>query len=119
MSDALQQLLEGPPLESEAFPENSRYHGVRIRYKSEDGEQIPYLSRRFLPAPGSFVVTHEHTVTAQERLDQIAASELGDPELSWRIADANNAMRPADLTESIGTRLRIPLPEGVPGGSNE
>jgi hypothetical protein len=36
--------------------------------------------------------------------------------LSWRLCDANGAMRPDELTETPGRRLRITLPEGIPGG---
>jgi hypothetical protein len=53
-----------------------------------------------------------------DRLDNIAALYLGDPEQFWRICDANAAMRPNELTETIGRRLRITLPEGIPGTSN-
>lgn len=53
-----------------------------------------------------------------ERLDQVAAKYLGDPEAFWRIADANGAMRPQALTETAGRRLRITLPEGIPGMPN-
>jgi len=48
-------------------------------------------------------------------VDQIAAREMGDPEAFWRICDSNAAMRPDALTETIGRRLRITLPEGIPG----
>ena len=40
---------------------------------------------------------------------------MGDPEAFWRIADANSALRPQDLTRTPGRRLRITLPEGIPG----
>jgi len=50
-----------------------------------------------------------------ERLDHIAAHYFGDPELFWRICDANRAMRPEELTETEGRRLLITLPEGVQG----
>ena len=43
---------------------------------------------------------------------------LGDPEQFWRVCDANRAMRPDELTETIGRRLRITLPEGIPGAPN-
>ena len=46
----------------------------------------------------------------------LAAGYLGDAELYWRLADANGAMRPRDLTETAGARVRITLPEGMPGG---
>ena len=42
-----------------------------------------------------------------------SARYLGDPELFWRLCDANVAMRPAELTETIGRRLHITLPEGM------
>ena len=53
-----------------------------------------------------------------ERLDNITAKYMDDPEAFWRIADANAAMRPEELTETIGRRLRITLPEGIPGNQN-
>jgi hypothetical protein len=56
-----------------------------------------------------------HTVTEGERLDNITARYLGDPEQFWRVCDANNAMRPEELTETIGRKLRITLPEGITG----
>ncbi len=54
-------------------------------------------------------------VAQGDRLDNIAAKYLGDPEQYWRICDANGAMRPDELIETIGRQLRITLPEGVPG----
>ena len=33
-----------------------------------------------------------------DRLDVMAAQYLGDPELFWRICDANGAMRPEEFT---------------------
>ncbi|MFZ1707308.1 MAG: LysM domain-containing protein, partial [Anaerolineae bacterium] len=57
----------------------------------------------------------EHTVAEGERPDLIAAAYLGDPEQFWRLCDANGVMRPEELTEEVGRRLRITLPEGIPG----
>ena len=45
----------------------------------------------------------------------VAALHLGDPEQFWRIADANGAIAPEQLTDEPGRRLRITLPAGVPG----
>ena len=50
-----------------------------------------------------------------DRLDNLAARYLGDPEQFWRLCDANGAMRPDELTQTSARRLRITLPEGVPG----
>ena len=59
----------------------------------------------------------EHVVGQGDRLDNITARYLGDPEQFWRVCDANRAMRPEELTEEIGRRLRITLPEGIPGAA--
>ena len=76
---------------------------------------IIYVRRRFCPPPERFALLHEHTVTQGERLDNITARYLGDPEQFWRICDANAAMRPDELTETVCNKLRIALPEGIPG----
>ncbi len=60
----------------------------------------------------------EHLVTQDERLDNITAQYFNDPEQFWRLCDANGAIRPDELTETIGRRLRITLPEGIPGTPN-
>jgi hypothetical protein len=100
------------------FPPTSRYYGIETTtIKTPDGETIVYL-RRFVPSPDRFALLLEHTVVEGERLDNIAAEHLGDPEAFWQIADANAAMRPEESTEVIGRRLRITLPEGIPGASN-
>jgi hypothetical protein len=97
-------------------PITSRYYGIATAMMTTaDGRAVVYLRRRFLPSPDQFTLLQEHTVTEGERLDTIAAQHLGDPEQFWRICDANNAMRPDDLTQTIGSRLRITLPEGIPG----
>jgi hypothetical protein len=56
------------------------------------------------------------TVAEGDRLDSLAATWLTDSHWWWRIADANRALDPAELTASaaIGRSLRITLPEGVP-----
>jgi hypothetical protein len=40
---------------------------------------------------------------------------LGDPEQFWRICDANDVLRPAELTDTPGVSVRIALPHGVAG----
>ena len=51
-------------------------------------------------------------MTEGERLDNITAHFLGDPEQFWRVCDGNGAIRPEELTETIGRKLRIKLPRG-------
>jgi hypothetical protein len=99
------------------FPISSRYYSTgTAQYIAAVGRIMPYLLRRFVPSADRFTLLQEHVVTQGERLDNITATYLGDPQQFWRICDANNAMRPDDLTATIGRRLRITLPEGIPGG---
>ncbi|MBD0325503.1 MAG: LysM domain-containing protein [Pyrinomonadaceae bacterium] len=101
------------------FPINSRYYYTKTaKLEISEGHEVVYLQRRFVPPPERFALLFEHTVTDGERLDNITAQHLGDPEQFWRIADANNAIAPEELTEERGRRLRITLPEGIPGTPN-
>ena len=101
------------------FPPNSRYYGFdTLELKLAMGLTVVYLPRRFVPPPENFALLQEHTVTEGDRLDNVTARYLGDPEQFWRVADANCAMRPEALTAEIGRRLRITLPEGIPGPTN-
>jgi hypothetical protein len=116
MNDPLQALMQALPLETSLFPPTSRYHGVAVaRHERRDGSTVAYLRRRFVPPPERFAVLLDHTVVDGDRLDNLAARYLGDPELFWRLCDANGAMRPDALTERAGRRLAITLPEGIPG----
>jgi hypothetical protein len=118
-NQALQQVLQPGGLKATLFPPTSRYHGIdTATLETADGRTIIYVRRRFLPSPERFALLQEHVVTEGERLDNITARYLGDPEQFWRIGDANGAMRPEELTETIGRRLRITLPEGIPGIPN-
>ena|ERR1043166_3559744 len=95
------------------FPVTSRYYGIETaKWTTPDGREIVYLRRRFLPDGTKAVVLIGHIVTQGDRLDNITARYLGDPEQFWLVCDANNAMRPDDLTAEIGRRLQIPLPQG-------
>ena len=101
------------------FPINSRYYGIdAVTLETQDGKQIVYLRRRFVPAPERFDLLVEHLVSEGERLDNIAALYLGDPEQFWRLCDANGVIRPEELTATVGRRIRITLPEGIPGTPN-
>jgi hypothetical protein len=101
------------------FPANSRYFGLTTsRFETSDGTPVVYLRRRLIPPVERFVLLTEHLVRQGERLDQITFQYLGDPEQFWRICDANGAMRPDELVEETGRRLRITLPEGIPGIPN-
>ena len=101
------------------FPPTSRYAGIdTATLVLPDGTRLIYLRRRFVPGPERFALLSEHAVKQGERLDNITARYLDDPEQFWRICDANRAVRPDELTERVGRRLRITLPEGIPGLPN-
>ena len=107
-------------LAPERFPATSRYHGIETAtIEDADGNKIVYVRRRFVPPAERFALIQVHSVAAGDRLDNLAARYLGDPERFWLLCDANGAIRPDDLIERIGRRLRITLPEGIPGASNE
>ena len=96
------------------FAPNSRYQGIgTATMKLDDGTEVAFLRQRLLPDPDRFTLVAEHTVVEGDRLDNIATSALGDPELAWRIADSSRAMRPGALTERVGRRIRISLPDAV------
>ena len=118
MSDPLQALLAGAA-KPNLFPPNSRYYGVNTStLTTVDGKTVAFLQRRFIPAPEKFSLLQEYSVVAGDRLDNLAAKFVGDPERFWQIADANLALRPEELTELVGKILRITLPAGIPGNQN-
>jgi hypothetical protein len=116
--DPVRALLAQTSLARSLFTATSRYYGIGTNTRTvADGTVIVYVNRRFLPSPDRFQLIQEHVVVQGERLDNIAAASLGDPELFWRLADANGAMQPEELVTKVGRRLRITLPEGITGSS--
>lgn len=98
------------------FPPNSRYHGLpAVEVVTSSGRTVVCVARRWVPAPERFAEIDRHVVTETDRPDNLAARYLGDPEQFWRLCDANRALRPDELTRTPGRRLRITLPEGIPG----
>jgi hypothetical protein len=117
VKDPLQMLLSAGVVPATSFPPNSRYAGIPV-LKLDRGEGEPpiaYLGRRLLPDATRLALLSEHSVVQGDRLDLLAARLIGDPELWWRIADANPELDPAELVAHIGRWLRITLPDGVPG----
>jgi len=111
----LAQTGNAPP----RFPASSRYAQTPVTtIVGADGRMVAYLRRRFVPPPGRFALLAEHAVVQGDRLDNLAAVHFGDPLLFWRLCDANGALRPESLVETVGRRLRITLPEGVPGADD-
>jgi hypothetical protein len=102
-----------------SFPITSRYHDTGQRETTTaDGRTVVHLDRRFVPPPESLATLGHHRVVEGERIDSVAASELGDPSQWWRLADANGVTDPEELVDEVGTVVRITLPGGVPGSSD-
>jgi len=117
MTDPLKTFMQANALTAPAFAPDSRYHGLdTAQWTRPDGEQVTFVQRRFIPDPGNFATLSAHRVAQGDRLDNLAAQYLGNPEQYWLLCDANGAIRPNELTAVIGRLLRITLPEGVPGG---
>jgi hypothetical protein len=115
----LEKYLQQTGLSNKVFPDTSRYSGIETgTLVKEDGEQTVYLKRRFIPPAERFSILLEHTVTEGDRPDNIASQYLGDPEQFWQLCDANNIMHPDELTETVGRKIRITLPEGIPGSDH-
>ncbi len=94
------------------FDHTSRYARIETAtHERPDGLTVTYVRRRFLPQGERLPLLVEVTITDGDRLDLITARTLGDPEQFWRVADANNAMNPFDLTAEPGEILRVPIPQ--------
>ena len=118
MNDPLKAFMQANALASPAFSADSRYHGLdTLQWTGADSVVISYVRRRFVPPPENFATLQEHRVAEGDRLDNLAAKYLGDSQQYWRLCDGNGAIRPNELTETIGDNLRITLPEGVSGGT--
>ncbi len=115
MKNPLQAMLEAGVVDTTDFPPDSRYNGLSIKqHTASDGTIRPYLQRRFVPAAEEFSTLRIHRTKQNERLDQIAASEIGNAEAFWMLCDANGVIWPEDL-EKLNEEVRITLPRGVRG----
>jgi hypothetical protein len=91
------------------FFKGSRYENVVTEsYTDSRGVVVRYKRVRFIPPTPPRAAT---VVNQSERLDHIAQRVYQEPELFWRICDANDALWPADLAEP-GRLLKVPAAEG-------
>ncbi|MEO8108827.1 MAG: LysM domain-containing protein [Ginsengibacter sp.] len=114
MTDPFQNILQSGNLPVNNLPVSSRYYAVgTTTIELADKRKVVYIKRRFIPPAEKLELITEHIVKKGDRLDNIAASYIGDPEQFWQVADANNAMKPSDLTEEPGEKIRITQPLGA------
>jgi hypothetical protein len=97
------------------FDPTSRYASVEtatLTRVDADGQQrvIAYKRRRFVPPAGNTGTLVEHRFAQGERLDTITARYFGDPTQFWQICDANEVLRPSELTDEVGRPIRIAMP---------
>ena len=89
------------------FNQRSRYATIADAiYRRADGTLVKYKVLRITPDSRSI---QNHLVAQGDRLDLVSFQHYGDPEQFWRICDGSDALRPDDLTDEIGARIRIPI----------
>jgi hypothetical protein len=115
-NNPLEALFGAGLLPKTDFGPESRYHGNAVRVLIQrDGASIAYLARRLVPSPERYATLSVHRVDAGERLDQVTARLIGDPEQFWTLCDVNGAIWPEEL-EGEDVRVRLTLAADVPAG---
>ncbi|QIO61605.1 hypothetical protein [Rhizobium leguminosarum] len=93
------------------FDHTSRYaNQKKLQYERPDGRIVSYVARRIIPARESFDTLVDVQLGEGQRLDNIAAMTLGDPQLFWQICDANRVLNPFDLMSGVGRMIKVPMP---------
>lgn len=101
------------------FSPSSRYFTTPIRMRTDaDGEEVLFLARRIIPQSSRYEFAQVVRADRDSRVDVLAAEEIGDPLLYWRVCDANGIAEPAEALEPDGRELGIPLPLSGQGGGN-
>lgn len=93
------------------YAPNSRYRGLAFRSVAKgDGTTVEFVGRRIIPALSRYRALTRHRASGDERIDMVAAEAFGDPELYWRICDANGDADPGPAAKPAGRLIVIPLP---------
>jgi hypothetical protein len=124
MPDPVLAMLAAGVVPTASLPPTSRYAAVDTTtyvQQAAPGDEtvpLPFIRRRFCPDPSRFSTLFEVRVVEGDRRDVLSYRHLGDPELWWRLADANRTIDPEELTRQLGLRLRITLPVDVQGAAD-
>lgn len=109
--DPLQALIAAGAIPASPYTASSRYRGVAIAtYTGADGRSIAYGLRRLIAPRREIAIVAHHVVQGGERPDLLAHATYGDALLDWRIADANAVIDPAELTDTLGAVIALPVP---------
>jgi hypothetical protein len=93
------------------FDSRSRYFELDdLHYQDVHGRTIVYRSRRFLPRDLDAREWWSVEAGPSDRPDLLADRTLRNPDLFWRICDANGVVHPLELTKWSGRKIRIPMP---------
>lgn len=93
------------------FPPNSRYYGLALTSRTlPDGTVQAFVKRRIIPGLERYLAADRYRTLAKDRIDGVASTTLGDPELYWRLCDANGDSDPKDAAAPTGRLLIVPLP---------
>ena len=118
MDNALAALVQAGVGTGAPTNPSSRYYGDGVEQITlSNGLVIAYLSRRIIPQMSIYAQTQNYSVTASDRLDNLAARYLGDPILFWMIAEANGVLDASQLAAVPGRSILIPLVSGIPTGA--
>jgi hypothetical protein len=93
------------------FDSKSRYSDTRVKTLKitlPDARVVAYKEVRMSPPSAATLSTKEMVSLPGERLDQLSARALGDPELFWKICDANLVMDPLTLSMTRPSVFKIP-----------
>lgn len=97
------------------FDHTSRYyHLPDAVYTDAEGQAHHYKRRRLLPQSDSLPTQALLQAQPGDRLDLLALRGLANPELFWRLCDANDVLNPFDLLDQSTQTLRVPLPTVEP-----
>lgn len=97
------------------FDSNSRYSRldnttISIIDRNGDERQVVYKKRRFIPPNEGLTIVAEHSVSAGERIDYLAARYHRDPTQFHLLCDGNGILHPDELTAEIGRVIAIRTP---------